>query len=174
MLIFLSNDKMIENKEVSMDDIIEIMVEKLNAGGTVTFTPKGTSMLPMLRDGEDIVILSKPPKRLKLFDLPLYRRKDGTYVIHRVINFDSDRGYVMCGDNQFKNEHGVYDEDIIAIVTAFNRKGKPYTVNSLRYRFYVHLWYNTRTIRRSLKLGKRGVSKLFPKKKKSTKKDCDD
>ncbi len=170
----MSKESLIESKEVSMDDLIDIMVEKLDSGGTVTFTPRGTSMLPMLRDGEDVVILSKPKGRLHLFDLPLYRRKDGTYVLHRVINFDSDRGYVMCGDNQFKNEHGVYDEDIIAVVTAFYHKGKPYTVHSLRYKFYVHLWYNTKLIRRSLKLGKRGVSKIFPKKKKSAKKDCDD
>lgn len=145
-----------------MDDLIEIITEKLNAGGTVTFTPRGTSMLPMLHGGEDVVILSKPQGRLKLFDLPLYKRKDGTYVIHRVVNFDVDRGYILCGDNQFKNERGIYDEDIIGVVTAFYRKGKAYTVNSLRYRLYVHLWYNTKTIRRSLKLGKRGASKLFP------------
>ncbi len=166
----MNKDKPIESKEVSIDDLIDVMVEKLNSGGTVTFTPRGTSMLPMLRDGEDVVILSKPQGRLKLFDLPLYRRKDGTYVLHRVINFDSDRGYIMCGDNQFKNERGIYDEDIIGVVTAFYHKGKSYTVDSLSYRFYVHLWYNTKTIRRSLKLIRRGTSKIFPDKKNKDKK----
>jgi len=164
----------LRNTTIRLDELMPLIRERLEMGESVRFSPHGTSMLPMLRDGEDIVILSKPQGRLHLFDLPLYRRKDGTYVLHRVINFDSDRGYVMCGDNQFKNEHGVYDEDIIGVVTAFNRKGKPYTVHSLRYRFYVHLWYNTKTLRRSLKLGKLGVSKIFPKKKKPAKKDCDD
>ena len=65
------------NKEVTIDDIIEILVEKLENGGTVTFSPSGTSMLPMLRDGEDVVVLSKPKGRLHLFDIPLYKRKDG-------------------------------------------------------------------------------------------------
>ena len=64
------------NKEVGLDDVMQIIAEKLEAGGSVTFNPKGTSMLPMLRDGDDTVVLSKPKGRLHLFDLPLYRRKD--------------------------------------------------------------------------------------------------
>ena len=66
------------NKEVGLDDVMQIIAEKLEAGGLVTFNPKGTSMLPMLRDGDDTVVLSKPKGRLHLFDLPLYRRKDGS------------------------------------------------------------------------------------------------
>ena len=99
------------NKEVTIDDIIEILVEKLENGGTVTFSPSGTSMLPMLRDGEDVVVLSKPKGRLHLFDIPLYKRKDGSYVLHRIVDFDADGGYVLRGDNQFTKEHGIYDED---------------------------------------------------------------
>ena len=41
------------NKEVGLDDVMQIIAEKLEAGGSVTFNPKGTSMLPMLRDGDD-------------------------------------------------------------------------------------------------------------------------
>ena len=59
------------NKEVGLDDVMQIIAEKLEAGGSVTFNPKGTSMLPMLRDGDDTVVLSKPKGRLHLFDLPL-------------------------------------------------------------------------------------------------------
>ena len=78
------------SKEVVIDDVIDIMIEKLNSGGTVTFTPKGKSMLPMLRDGEDVVVLSKPNGKLHLFDIPLYRRSNGAYVLHRIVNFDAD------------------------------------------------------------------------------------
>ncbi len=44
------------NKEVGLDDVMQIIAEKLEAGGLVTFNPKGTSMLPMLRDGDDTVV----------------------------------------------------------------------------------------------------------------------
>ncbi len=167
MLIFLS-------KEVAIDDVIDIMVEKLNSGGTVTFTPKGKSMLPMLRDGEDVVVLSKPSGRLHLFDIPLYRRGNGVYVLHRIVNFDADGSYVLCGDNQFTLEHGIKDSDIIGVVTAFYRKGKAYSVNSFSYRLYVNFWFYTRFFRHSYRFGVNKVSKLFGKgNKKSDEKTVD-
>lgn len=167
MLIFLS-------KEVAIDDVIDIMVEKLNSGGTVTFTPKGKSMLPMLRDGEDVVVLSKPSGRLHLFDIPLYRRSNGVYVLHRIVNFDADGSYVLCGDNQFTLEHGIKDSDIIGVVTAFYRKGKAYSVNSFSYRLYVNFWFYTRFFRHSYRFGVNKVSKLFGKgNKKSDEKTVD-
>ncbi len=138
------------NKEVSINDIIDIMIEKLERGGTVTFTPKGKSMMPMLRDGEDIVVLSKPKGRLRLFDVPFYKRKDGTYVLHRVVGFNSDGSYILCGDNQFAKEHGIRDEDIVAVMTGFCRNGKPYTLDSPTYALYIKLWYYTRFFRRAL------------------------
>lgn len=121
---------MCSSKEAQLSDLIDIIIEKLEMGGTVTFTPHGESMLPMLRDGEDVVVLSKPKGRLHLFDIPLYRRKDGSFVLHRVIDFQRDGSYVLCGDNQFYKERGIKDSDVIAVVTAFYRKGKPYTTNS--------------------------------------------
>ncbi len=151
------------NKEVELDDIIDIIIEKLDSGGTVTFTPNGTSMLPMLRDGKDIVVLSKKKGRLRLFDLPLYKRKNGTYVLHRVVGYDDDDGYILCGDNQFKFEHGIKDEDIIAVVSAFHRKGKVYTVDSLSYRLYLYFWYHTRAFRHAYRFGKRKTGRIFSK-----------
>lgn len=162
------------SKEVAIDDVIDIMVEKLNSGGTVTFTPKGKSMLPMLRDGEDVVVLSKPSGRLHLFDIPLYRRSNGVYVLHRIVNFDADGSYVLCGDNQFTLEHGIKDSDIIGVVTAFYRKGKAYSVNSFSYRLYVNFWFYTRFFRHSYRFGVNKVSKLFGKgNKKSDEKTVD-
>ena len=157
------------NKEVALDDVIEILKEKLDSGGSVTFTPNGTSMEPMLRDGKDIVVLQKPKGRLHLFDVALYRRDSGIYVLHRVLDFDKEGGYTMCGDNQFVREKGIRDDQIIAVLTAFHRKGKPYTVYSVRYRCYVNFWYYTRIPRHYYQASKSRFMKLFgitPKKKK--------
>ncbi len=154
------------NKEVSIDDIIEILVEKLENGGTVTFSPSGTSMLPMLRDGEDVVVLSKPTGRLHLFDIPLYKRKNGTYVLHRIVDFDADGGYVLRGDNQFTKEHGIYDEDIYGVVTAFYRKGKAYTTQSFTYRAYLNLWFYSKTFRHLYFIGKNKLERIFGKRDK--------
>lgn len=134
-----------------MEDVIGLIVERLESGGTVTFTPRGNSMLPMLRNGKDIVVLKKPEGRLHLFDVPLYKRENGQYVLHRVIGFDKDGGYVLCGDNQFTKEYGIYDKDIIGVVSSFYRKGKPYTVNSIWYRAYINYLYYTWYIRKGFR-----------------------
>ena len=82
----------------------------------------------------------------------------------------------MCGDNQFAKEKGIRDDQIIAVMTSFVRKGKPYKINSLRYRTYVNFWYYTRIFRRVFRGGKSRVYKLFgitpkPKSEKKKKKD---
>lgn len=147
---------MSSSKSVRIDDVIDVMTEKLKEGGTVTFSPHGTSMLPMLRDGEDVVVLKGTGgKRLHLFDVPLYRRDNGQYVLHRVLDFCRDGSYVMCGDNQFVKEKGIRDDQIIAVMTGFFRKGRAYTTQSLLYRLYINFWYYTRPFRRSYRFGKR-------------------
>ena len=161
---------MCSNKETTLDAVMDIILEKLEAGGTVTFTPHGTSMLPMLRDGEDVVVLKKPQGRLHLFDIPLYRRDNGQYVLHRVIDFCRDGTYILCGDNQFAKEKGITDSQIIAVISGFVRKGKAYSVKSFRYRVYVNFWYYTRFFRhvfRSVKY------RMFVKRKKKKRTDAE-
>lgn len=163
------------NKEVLLDDVIGLMTEKLENGGTVTFTPSGTSMLPMLRDSKDVVVLRKHSGRLNMFDVALFRYKNGQYVMHRVIDVEADGSYVMCGDNQFVKERGVKDSDIIGVVTAFYRKGTPYSMNSILYKLYVQLWYRTTLARRIYGFSKRKVTKLFGlDENKKSKKEKDD
>ena len=95
--------------------------------------------IPIIGNG-DVVVLKKPEGRLKYLDVALYRRSNGDFVLHRVVGFDKDSKYIFCGDNQFHKERGITDENIIGVVTAFYRKGKHYTDNSLSYRFYKSAW----------------------------------
>lgn len=164
------------SKEVELSEVIDILKEKLDGGGSVTFTPHGTSMEPMLRDGKDIVVLEKPKSRLQLFDVALYQRDSGVYVLHRVVDYEPDGSYIMCGDNQIRRERGVRGDAIIAVMTSFHRKGKVYQPNSLRYRFYINFWHFTRLPRHAYRGVKSRVMKLFgitPKSKDSKKKKKD-
>ena len=144
---------MCSSKETNLDAVIDIILEKLASGGTVTFTPHGTSMLPMLRDGKDVVVLSRPSG-------------NGQYVLHRVIDFERNGDYVMCGDNQFKREKGIRDDQIIAVMTGFCRKGVTYTPASVRYRAYISFWYYTRFPRRCIRSLKRRFGITDKKKEK--------
>ena len=69
----------------SMDAMVPLMKEALSLGRSVRFSPKGISMLPMLRQGRDSVVLSPAPERLRKYDIPLYIRENGQYVLHRII-----------------------------------------------------------------------------------------
>lgn len=116
-------------------------------------------MLPML-SGKDKVIIRKVDGRLAKYDLPFYfRKKESKYIIHRIIGFDINGDYIICGDNQFAMEYGITDNDIIGVVTGFYRKGKYHSVKELPYRIYCVLHNYLRPIRRLYRGIKRRVFK---------------
>ena len=132
-------------KKMRLDDLMPLIRERLAAGQTVSFFPNGVSMLPMLRQGRDSVELSPAPERLKKYDLPLYQRDNGQYVLHRVVAVGKD--YTCVGDNQFLLEPGVERRQVIALVTSFTRDGKRVEVTDLRYQIYCRLWCASRPLR---------------------------
>lgn len=119
--------------------------QQLAEGGRVRFGPKGTSMLPMIRQGIDTVELGPVPGKLKKYDLPLYQRKDGQYVLHRIVKAEDT--YTCIGDNQFTLEEGLTQNQMIAVVTAFYRGEKRWEVSAWQYRLYCRLWHYSRPLR---------------------------
>lgn len=134
-----------EQKEVRLEYLMPLIQSQLAAGKTVRFRPQGVSMLPMLRPGVDEVEISPLPERLKKYDLPLYRRQNDHFVLHRVIAVGDT--YTCIGDNQFKPEPGLQHSQMIALVTAFYRGKKRYTVDVWHYRLYCRLWHCSRPVR---------------------------
>ena len=135
----------VQTRTARMEDLVPLFQERLAAGQQIRFSPMGTSMLPMLREGRDSVVLSQAPQRLQKYDLPLYRRDNGAYILHRVIR--AGETYTCMGDNQYIPEPGVRHDQIIAVVTGFRRRGRDCTVNSLGYRLYCRLWHLSRPFR---------------------------
>ena len=138
----IEHDKIILS---DLDEMLPLIEECLGLGQSVKFSPRGISMLPMIVQGRDSVTLSSPPEKLKKFDIPLYRRSDGSFVLHRVVKVGDS--YTCIGDNQFKAEPGVEHSQVIAVVTAFTRKGKTYSVSCAGYRLYCVLWHISRPAR---------------------------
>ena len=130
---------------VSLDAIMPIIREQLAAGESVKFSPRGISMLPMLRQGKDSIVLSPLPQQLKKYDIPLYQRADGSYVLHRIVEVGET--CTMIGDNQFVEEKGVTHDQLIGVVTAFYRGEKLYKITDLSYKVYCCLWCKSRRIR---------------------------
>ena len=131
--------------DIVLDDVLPIIFEILMAGENVRFSPRGISMLPMVRQGIDSVVLSAVPERLEKFDLPLYQRRDGKYILHRIVAVGDT--YTCMGDNQFAEETGVAHDQMIALVTGFYRGEKYHSVKEPGYRFYCRFWHYSRPIR---------------------------
>lgn len=132
--------------KTTMEELWPVFQERLVSGQKVKFAPNGISMLPMLRQGIDSVVLSPVPEKLQKYDLPLYRRQDGKYILHRVIDVNKDV-YTCIGDNLFQFEYGITHDCMLAIVTSFYRGEKEYSVSDWRYQLYCRVWDFSRPVR---------------------------
>ena len=131
----------------SMEQLWEIMGPQLAQGGSVQLTVSGCSMYPMLRHREDTVNLRETTD-LKQGDLILFRREDGSFVLHRIIRAEED-GWICCGDNQHVPEP-VGRQQVLAKMTEFIRKGKAYSASHPGYKVYVAVWVWLFPVRRPL------------------------
>lgn len=150
-------------KEVRLAELYPVMKEMLDSGGTANFNPHGTSMLPMLHDDGDRVILKKPRGELKKYDLPLYRRTDGAFVLHRVVRRPENGVYTMCGDNQWALEKGIKHSQIIGVVIEFERKGKKISTENKLYKLYARVWVAIMPLRHLVIGGSRKVKSMIKK-----------
>ena len=133
--------------------------KELKDGRTCISITVGDSMYPMLRNRKDRVVIAPVNRPLRRYELPLYRRPGGQYVLHRVLHVKG-YGYVMCGDNRWNREYPVPQEWILGVVTGFYRGDRFFSVDDFRYKAYVHIWCDFFWIRSLILLGKRGLRKM--------------
>lgn len=127
-----------KKQKINLIEIYPIIKEKIDNGGTVQLPITGRSMRPLLvwgRDTVEIVKCENPKKG----DIIFYLRDNGQFVLHRIVGTD-EKGYVLCGDNQWVKEYGIKDHNIIAVVSSITRKGKMFDVTNVLYRIYSSLW----------------------------------
>ncbi|MBO5459461.1 MAG: S24/S26 family peptidase, partial [Lachnospira sp.] len=84
---------------------------ELDKHGFLIYTNVGDSMMPLLRQHHDLIVIKKTTGRLKKYDVPLYKRDSGQYVLHRILNVRKN-DYVICGDNRYNREYGITDKHI--------------------------------------------------------------
>ncbi len=125
-----------ENKKtVRLEEMLPVLLEKIEQGGEVVIPVTGVSMKPMLVPGRDYAVLKKAPEKLKKYDIPFYRRENGQFVLHRIVGED-ENGYILIGDNQREKEYSVKRSQIIAVLTAVEREGERIPVEKMKLRLY--------------------------------------
>ena len=122
-----------------------IIEEQLREGKTVRFAPKGRSMLPMIREGRDTVTLCAVDRPLKKYDIGFYRRRDGQYVLHRIVK--TGESITCIGDGQYVYERGLSKDLFIGVVCEFSRDNKVYSTEHIGYKIYCRLWHLSRPVR---------------------------
>lgn len=123
----------------------------LEEHGSLTYHFSGVSMLPLLRQGKDFfTVAKKGAERCKKYDVVLYRRPPNQYVLHRIVEVRAG-DYVILGDNCICKEYGITDDDILAVMTSFTRRGREHDVHELPYRIYSSVWYAIYPLRRLCK-----------------------
>ncbi len=141
----MENQKDAKLLKSNMEELSPVLCELLRSGQKVRLTVTGNSMYPMLHDRRDSVVLAAP-RTLKRLDLPLYRRENGSYILHRVMRVKKGV-YTMCGDNQTVLETPIFQDQIVAVAVEFSRNGKTISCSQWQYRFYAGLWGLLRPLR---------------------------
>ena len=121
-----------------MEALLPLIQETVSAGGEFKLITRGTSMLPLLRNGVDTAVLTQFDGSLKENDVPLYRRENGQFVLHRAVKVSADgKSFTACGDNQTVTEKDVPVSSVIAVMTAVIVNGIRTDFDSPAYRKYV-------------------------------------
>ncbi len=149
------------HKNVAMAELYPVLAEALRWGGHVTLTATGVSMMPMLRHMRDTVTLRPARGDARVGDVALYRRENGQFVLHRIVDVEENGDYVFCGDNQFTRERFVSPRQVIALMASFSRRGHVYRCDSFLYRTYVFLLPLLRFARRVVLAARRRLGTLL-------------
>ena len=145
---------MFEQEKQKIEDVL------LTCGKYVGPT-SGVSMLPMLKDRRDTIVVLPKTDRLKPLDVALYKRGE-LYILHRVLSV-TPNGYIIRGDNCYADEN-VPENAVIGVLTEFFRKDKHYYCTDKKYLKYVKKRLKTYKFRRFFVLLKakcKGAVKKF-------------
>lgn len=120
-------------------EMLDQLLGLLEEAETVPLVISGGSMTPFLVHGRDTVYLSKVKTPLKKGDMILYRRDNGTYILHRICSVDGET-YTLVGDAQTLLEPGVRRDQVLATVKAVCRKGKILRSGCFWWDFFERVW----------------------------------
>ncbi len=149
-----------EPRIVDIDAYMPVLRELLAQGQSVSLTVTGESMSPFLRHGRDqirLAAVTTPPQR---GDMVFFRRRNGQYIMHRVLRRMPDGNYAIIGDGQQQVESPIAPEQIFAVVTQVCRKGIWLGPESFWWRFFAGPWLTLLPLRPLL----RRMARFIPEK----------
>ena len=152
-----------ERECYNLRDMEPVIRKVLAEGGVFPFYPKGTSMEPTIHQGTDQVLLKALPEKLKKYQIILYKRKNGAFVLHRIVRVGKD-SVTMRGDNQFYTEPRIRREQMIGMVCGLKTPKGEINTESIAFWLKSAIWVETVGIRRILLAVRRRITKIIKRK----------
>lgn len=142
--------------------IMTTLAEELNRSGVVIHTNKGTSMIPLLRENRDLMVIRKRGAGcFHKYDAVLFLRDNEEYVLHRIIKLNPD-SYWIVGDNCISGEE-VREEQILGVLDEIVRDGKTIKVTDKGYVLFVRFWWAIYPIRSAYKIARAKAAAIYRK-----------
>ena len=123
----------------------DALVEVLSSGAVFPLVVTGSSMMPFLKGGRDIVRLHKTD-RFYRGQIVFFRRRNGEFVLHRIRRICPDGMLLVNGDAQKWCEY-IHRDQVLAEVISISRNQRDIYPNSMLSRVLRTLWYPTRVLR---------------------------
>lgn len=134
--------------------------EQLNKNGWLLQTTVGCSMEPMLYNRRSLVKIKRLTRLPQKYDVVLFRRPRGEYVLHRVLHVGK-KTCIIRGDNCVAAET-VPNEWLLGVLTAFSLDGAEMTpVTDKKYLAYVRRHCRAYQLRDAVRFFKRSVRKVI-------------
>ena len=131
-----------------VEELVPVMLDLFAEGKKVIIYATGNSMAPLIRNRKDSIVLSAyKGEKLGVGDMVFYKRKNGRYVLHRIVDITADLKFITLGDNQIKAEETVDIKQIVAWPVAVIRGEKEVSLTSKCYKLYKKLWSKKSVIR---------------------------
>jgi signal peptidase len=102
----------------------ELSAEILGAGNALRFRARGTSMLPLVRDGDVLLVAPVHPAMVQIGDLVLCSSEGGRVVVHRVIRKEvsqEGRWFTVQGDAAARADGAIPEAQVYGRVAAIER-----------------------------------------------------
>ncbi|MFC8719422.1 S26 family signal peptidase [Kitasatospora sp. NPDC057198] len=78
---------------------LDAVADRVADGATVTFRPSGSSMVPLIRSRQQVIVAPADPSKLEVGDIVL-ARVAGTVYLHLVSSVDLARKRVQISNNR--------------------------------------------------------------------------
>jgi signal peptidase len=132
---------------VSINDLMDLIREKLEENGEVQLTVSGNSMLPFFHDRRTEVTLAKPQRSLRRGDIILFSYQNN-WVLHRILRIRKD--LIITAGDALTTVESIAPGVVLAIVTKFRNDDRETDVRKFSYRLRVGIWMFFRPLRRIL------------------------